>query len=76
YSMQQHAEDMLAALDALDIRFCHLATHSTGGIIAARMLLMEPQRFGRVFALDPVTPLGMAFSEDQIGLFRAMMKSR
>ena len=32
-------EDMLAALDALDIGFCHLATHSTGGIIAARMLL-------------------------------------
>ena len=58
YSMQQHAEDMLAALDTLDIRHCHLATHSTGGIIAARMLLMQPQRFGWVFALDPVTPLG------------------
>jgi len=76
YSMQQHAEDMLAALDALDIRFCHLATHSTGGIIAARMLLMQPQRFGRVFALDPVTPLGMSFDADQIGLFRAMMSSK
>jgi non-heme chloroperoxidase len=76
YSMQQHAEDMLAALDALDIKLCHLATHSTGGIIAARMLLMQPQRFGRVFALDPVTPLGMAFNADQIGLFRAMMASK
>jgi pimeloyl-ACP methyl ester carboxylesterase len=76
YSMQQHAEDMLAALDALDIGYCHLATHSTGGIIAARMLLMQPQRFGRVFALDPVTPLGMAFNAEQIGLFRAMMESK
>ena len=76
YSMQQHAQDMLAALDALRIPFCHLATHSTGGIIAARMLLMQPQRFGRVFALDPVTPLGMAFNADQIGLFRAMMASK
>jgi len=76
YSMQQHAEDMLAALDALGIKFCHLATHSTGGIIAARMLLMQPQQFGRVFALDPVTPLGMAFNADQIGLFREMMTSR
>ena len=73
YSMQQHALDMLAALDALRIPFCHLATHSTGGIIAARMLLMQPKRFGRVFALDPVTPLGMSFNADQIGLFRAMM---
>jgi non-heme chloroperoxidase len=76
YSMQQHALDMLAALDALNVPFCHLATHSTGGIIAARMLLMQPHRFGRVFALDPVTPLGMSFNEDQIGLFRSMMKSR
>ena len=76
YSMQQHAQDMLAALDALKIPFCHLATHSTGGIIAARMLLMQPQRFGRVFALDPVTPLGMSFNTEQIGLFRSMMASR
>jgi pimeloyl-ACP methyl ester carboxylesterase len=76
YSMQQHAEDMMAALDALGIGFCHLATHSTGGIIAARMLLMQPRRFGRVFALDPVTPRGMAFNADQIEVFRAMMASR
>jgi non-heme chloroperoxidase len=76
YTMQQHAEDMLAALDTLGIGYCHLATHSTGGIIAARMLLMQPRRFGRVFALDPVTPLGMAFNADQIGLFRAMMASK
>jgi non-heme chloroperoxidase len=76
YSMQQHALDMLAALDGLGITFCHLATHSTGGIIAARMLLLQPQRFGRVLALDPVTPLGMIFNADQIGLFRAMMASK
>jgi len=76
YSMQQHALDLLAALDALGIGFCHLATHSTGGIIAARMLLMQPERFGKVFALDPVTPLGMAFNVEQIGVFRAMMASR
>lgn len=76
YSMHQHAEDMLAALDALGIKVCHLATHSTGGIIAARMLLMQPDRFGRVLALDPVTPLGMTFNADQIGLFRTMMASK
>lgn len=76
YSMRQHALDMLAALDALGISHCHLATHSTSGIIAARMLVMQPKRFGRVLALDPVTPLGMAFSADQVGLFRSMMGSR
>lgn len=76
YTMRQHALDMLAALDSLNVEFCHLATHSTGGIIAARMLLLQPQRFGRVLALDPVTPLGMSFNADQIGLFRAMMTSK
>ncbi|XUM22981.1 alpha/beta fold hydrolase [Bradyrhizobium oligotrophicum S58] len=76
YTMQQHALDLLAALDTLNIAFCHLATHSTGGIIAARMLLLQPQRFGRVLALDPVTPLGMSFNAEQIGLFRAMMTSK
>ncbi len=79
YSMRQHALDMLAALDELQISFCHLATHSTGGIIAARMLLKQPDRFGRVFALDPVTPLGMAFNAEQTDLFafaRASLSSR
>jgi pimeloyl-ACP methyl ester carboxylesterase len=76
YTMQRHAEDMIAALDALDIRRCHLATHSTGGIIAARMLLMQPDRFGKVLALDPVSPLGLPFGQEQIGLFEAMRGSR
>src|ERR1043166_9739632 len=75
YSMQQHALDMLAALDALNIPFCHLATHSTGGIIAARMLLNQPRGFVRVFALHLVTPLGVAFDAEQIGLFRARIAS-
>src|SRR3977135_4387434 len=33
YSMQQHAEDILAALDALDIKFCHLPPPSTARTI-------------------------------------------
>ena len=74
YSMRQHALDMLAALDELEIASCHLATHSTGGIIAARMLLQQPERFGRVLALDPVTPLGLAFNSEQIG--RASCRER
>ena len=40
------------------------------------MMLMQPERFGRVFALDPVTPLGLSFNAEQIGVFRAMMASR
>jgi pimeloyl-ACP methyl ester carboxylesterase len=76
YTMQQHADDMIAALDALGVDRCHLATHSTGGIIAARMQLAQPDRFGRCLALDPVTPLGLRFDEQGMAVFKAMQASK
>ncbi|WP_116131362.1 alpha/beta fold hydrolase [Tropicimonas sp. IMCC34043] len=76
YAIARHAEDMLAALDALDIPFCHLLTHSTGGIISTRMLLEKPARFGRVLALDPVAPMGLPFASGTIEIFRAMGQDR
>ncbi|MEW6124220.1 MAG: alpha/beta hydrolase [Pseudomonadota bacterium] len=72
YSIATHAADMLAALDALGVSFCHLATHSTGGIISTRMLLQQPERFGRVFALDPVSPRSIAFTQEQVDMFLRM----
>lgn len=76
YGMEVHAADMLAALDTLGVGFCHLATHSTGGVIATHMLVRQPERFGKVLALDPVSPLGLPFDEVGIGVFEAMRKSR
>jgi pimeloyl-ACP methyl ester carboxylesterase len=58
YSMATHAQDMLNLLDALGIQRCHLYGHSTGGIICSYMLVKQPERFGKVLMLDPVTPLG------------------
>ncbi|MFG1418614.1 alpha/beta hydrolase [Xanthobacter sp. V0B-10] len=76
YSIARHADDMLAALDALDVSFCHLATHSTGGIISTRMLLKQPDRFGRVFSLSPVAPQSFEFPKDKAAVFGEMKKSR
>jgi pimeloyl-ACP methyl ester carboxylesterase len=76
YTIAQHAEDMLAVLRALDIPRCHLATHSTGGIIGTHMLLREPQRFGKVVALAPVGPMGLRFPDDSDVFFRIMKASR
>ncbi len=76
YAMEVHADDMLAALDALGIGTCHLATHSTGAVIATHMLVRQPERFGKVLALDPVSPLGIAFDEAGIALFDQMRRSR
>lgn len=75
YSIAQHADDMIAALDALDISFCHLATHSTGGIISTRMILKQPDRFGRVFSLSPVGPQGIDFKPEQSAFFGQMKES-
>ncbi|MCC5858444.1 MAG: alpha/beta hydrolase [Ectothiorhodospiraceae bacterium] len=72
YSMTEHADDMLALLDALEIGHCHLATHSTGDFIASHMLLRQPERFGRVLSLSPVGPMGLAFTQGQIQGFAAM----
>lgn len=75
FSIAQHADDMIAALDALGISFCHLATHSTGGIISTRMILKQPDRFGRVFSLSPVGPQGIDFRPEQTAFFGQMKES-
>jgi len=76
YSIARHADDMLAALDVLGVDFCHLATHSTGGIISTRMILKQPGRFGRVFSLSPVGPQGIDFPPEKTAFFGEMKKSR
>ena len=76
YSMRTHAADMLALLDALGIRNCHLYGHSTGGIICSHMLAAQPERFGKVLMLDPVTPLGLQLAPGQLGVLAQMKKER
>lgn len=76
YAVEQHARDMMAALDALQVGRCHLATHSTGGLIAAHMQLARPDRFGRVLHLDPVSPMGLQFEAQSLAMFEAMQSSK
>lgn len=76
YSMARHAQDMLALLDALDIRKCHLFGHSTGGIICSYMMVMQPARFGKALMLDPVTPLGLQLADGQLDLLKQMKDDR
>lgn len=76
YTVEQHADDMLAVLRALGVMRCHLATHSTGGIISLHMLLREPERFGKVIGLAPVGPQGLRFPEASYAFFETMKASR
>lgn len=75
YSMNQHATDMINAIKALGIQKCHLANHSTGGIICTHMLFMEPEMFDKVFCLDPVGPMGLNM-EANLEFFKQMKESR
>jgi pimeloyl-ACP methyl ester carboxylesterase len=76
YALTRHADDMLAALSALGIGRCHLATHSTGGLIACHMLLADPERFGRVLALAPAGLAGLHFPPESVELLATMKTSR
>jgi pimeloyl-ACP methyl ester carboxylesterase len=76
YSIRQHADDMLAAIGKLGIDRCHLATHSTGGIISTCMLLAEPERFQKVLALDPVGPMSLRFPPGSMALLETMKSTR
>lgn len=76
YTIEQHADDMLAVLHALGITRCHLATHSTGGIISLHMLLRAPERFGKVVGLAPVGPQGLRFADPSFAFFHIMKASR
>ena len=72
YSMDTHARDLLGLMNALGIKRCHLYGHSTGGIICSHMLAREPERFGKVLLLDPVTPLGLQLAPGQIEVLTQM----
>lgn len=76
YAIEVHARDMLAALDRLGIGRCHLATHSTSGLIALHMDLMAPGRFPRMLALAPVPPGGLAFDDAALAVFDAMRRDK
>jgi pimeloyl-ACP methyl ester carboxylesterase len=76
YSLKQHAKDMIAAIKAMDIKKCSLATHSTGGIISIYMLLDEPDMFDKVLALDPVSPTGLLVPENNRLTFQAIKENR
>lgn len=72
YAMKVHAQDHLALMDQLGIKHCHLYGHSTGGIIASHLLLLAPERFGKVLLLDPITPLGAELLPEQLSILSSM----
>ncbi|WP_028009281.1 alpha/beta fold hydrolase [Solimonas flava] len=53
YSAEQHVDDLIAFIDALDAGPVDLLGHSRGGYIALRVAQRAPQRVGRLILAEP-----------------------
>jgi pimeloyl-ACP methyl ester carboxylesterase len=82
YSIQEHASDVLAVLEAEGIRQAILVGNSIGGMIAMQFTLDHPDRVTGLFILSSGTGLGenmpkeaaAAFQADYRGTFGALME--
>lgn len=82
YSIQEHASDTIAVLDALNIDRAILVGNSIGGMIALQVNLDQPQRVIGNFILSSGTGLGAdmppeageAFQKDYLGAFGALLE--
>jgi 3-oxoadipate enol-lactonase len=60
YSMAQHAGDLAALLDALEIPMAHIAGISYGGEVAQAFALAHPARTRSLVLADTVSEVGLA----------------
>ncbi|MCB0377446.1 MAG: alpha/beta hydrolase [Bdellovibrionales bacterium] len=70
------ATDQLKLLDHLGLEKVDLVGHSTGGLIALQMMVMQPQRFGKVIFLDSVGAKGVALEPEMLSAFDQMREDR
>ena len=58
YSMEQHADDLSALMDALDIGEAHIGGISYGGEVAQAFVLKYPQKTNSLILMDTVSEVG------------------
>jgi pimeloyl-ACP methyl ester carboxylesterase len=75
-SMWSLAHDHIALAKSIGLNDICLVGHSTGGLIALIMLLLEPTMFAKALLLDPVSAQGIQFEPDMIKGFEQMSQDR
>lgn len=70
------ARDYISLVRSLNKGPFHLVGHSTGGLIAALMLALEPSLFQKAVLLDPVGARGVQFQPAMIAAFEQMKSDR
>jgi pimeloyl-ACP methyl ester carboxylesterase len=76
YSLAQHAQDLVAVLDATNTKSAVVIGHSMGGQLALYLAAHYPERVRAVMALNPVPPEGLPLPPDAAGLFRTSAGDR
>ncbi len=83
YSMELHAADLAALLDALDIHTAHIAGISYGGEVAQAFVLKYPEKVRSLILMDTVSEVGVELrlvieswvdalkAKDALGFFNA-----
>lgn len=71
WTLEQHAADVLATMDALDLPRADLLGHSFGGAVAVRLARHAPHRVGRMVLLDPALWLDPQVAGDRAETERA-----
>lgn len=69
-TLADHVADLVALVEALDVRDAHLVGHSMGGQLAALLATKLCERFRTLTLMNPVPVQGLAFPEDLQPLFR------
>lgn len=75
-SLWSLAKDHIGLVKSSGLNRVHLVGHSSGGLIAVMMLLLEPDLFSRALLLDPVPATGLQFTENIFEGFRQMSQDR
>jgi len=76
YALADDVGDVVALIDALELRGVVLVGHSKGGVIAQRVALERPQALRRLVLVSPVPASGLPFDEGTLGFFRSLCGHR
>lgn len=74
--MELFAKDFLHLTKRLDLGPVNVVGHSTGGLIAAWMAALAPERVRKLVLLDPVGARGVTFDPSMTAAFEAMKADR
>jgi lipase len=75
YGMQQHAADVTAVLDFLELAQALVVGHSMGGFVAVTFTALHPDRVGALLLVDGGVPLPVPAGVDPAKAAAALMTS-